>query len=226
MKTKASTLLILAAIAIAAVLPAQAGFVCTNCNDTGSVRIKCPLCKGTKYLWKCQDTSYASGTYNSLLDPDVFCGYDAVYTPFHPNCKRTRTRINCPMCLSKSKSSSTGIAEIDCPACDGKGNLVYNLIAVTDEGLIVQSDLDATLPLLESGKPSNRPHILHRQFSTEEIKDFVTVYPEARFFRTTATFREFVRQTLIRKLADGYTTTTVTSHGKPIDYTEAQPAKK
>ena len=219
--------LVLAAAPLFAASGTAGNVVCTNCLDTGAVKIKCPLCKGTKFLWKCPDTSYQNGTCRNLEEKGAFCGYGAVYKPLHPNCKNSRTRINCPMCLSKSKSSSTGIAELPCPNCDGKGHLSFNLIAVKDEGAIVQFDLDFTLPRLEKGQNPGRENFVRRRFSSEEIADFATVYPYCRFFHTPEQVREFVKKTLIEKLASGYTTSTITRNGKPIDYGQlAAPSKK
>ena len=104
----------LLAIVLAGSLPFLAGaaVVCSNCGDTGKETVKCPVCRGTKYMWKCIGTKYAQGTAVKLTDEDAFCGYGTTYHPLHSGCTSSKTRIACPMCISRSKVSSTGIVEM------------------------------------------------------------------------------------------------------------------
>ena len=50
---------------------AQGKVVCYTCRDTGSVTVECPICGGTKYVWKHSYRSYSSST------TEDFCGYGA-----------------------------------------------------------------------------------------------------------------------------------------------------
>ena len=76
--------------------------VCKTCNDTGSVEKQCPVCRGTKYMWRCvqgknkgwysEGSSYRydeNGNYVRVRSDEGWCGYGATYKALHTNCKNT-----------------------------------------------------------------------------------------------------------------------------------------
>ena len=181
---------------IAASLPFLAGaaVVCSNCGDTGKVTVKCPVCRGTKYMWKCIGTKYAQGTAVKLTDEDAFCGYGTTYHPLHSGCTSSKTRITCPMCISRSKVSSTGIVEMDCDLCDGNGHLLECVYVIRDSDLVYSA---FSVPADEGSVPdgrSDKSNVFKCKMSTEDLEDYRTVYPRSRVFRSLALLRQFAEQ--------------------------------
>lgn len=186
-------------IAAAAVIaPASAkAFVCTNCNDVGKIKVQCPVCLGTKYMWKCLSTKYSTGNYSSLTEPGVFCGYGTTYHPLHPNCKSSKARICCPMCISKSGVSSIGYAELDCTMCDGKGNLFSTVYIVKDPDMLSPFLLSESDSDLAAGR-TGTSNVIMRRMSGEDIEDYLTVYPKSRIFTGIGSLRRYAHLHALR----------------------------
>lgn len=153
--------------------------VCKTCNDTGRVAVTCPVCKGTRYVWRCilgKNRSYSSyarrfdedGNLESANADDSWCGYGATYKALHTNCKNSRKRIPCPNCQNKGKSSSTGKITEPCPDCDGRGTLMktYYLIRDTRE---VSMDREYICRQIERGTCS---YVIQRKMTKDDLADF------------------------------------------------------
>lgn len=176
---------------------AAKAFVCTNCNDVGKIKVQCPVCQGTKYMWKCLSTKYSSGNFSSLTEPGVFCGYGTNYHPLHPNCKSSKARICCPMCISKSGVSSLGFAELDCPMCDGRGNLFSTVYIVKDPDMLSPFMLSESDSDIAAGR-TGTSNVIMRRMSSEDIEDYLTVYPKSRVFTGIESLRRYAHLQAIR----------------------------
>lgn len=188
---------LMVAMAATAPMAAKASVVCTNCNDVGKIKVQCPVCLGTKFVWKCLTTKYSTGKYTSLTEPGVFCGYGSVYHPFHQNCKSSKARICCPMCISKSGVSSSGFAELDCPMCDGKGHLFSTVYIVKDPDLLSPFLLSENDSDLAAGR-TGTSNVIMRHMSSEDIEDYLTVYPKSRVFTGIDSLRRYAHLLAIR----------------------------
>ena len=186
-----------AAVVVAFAPMAAKAFVCTNCCDKGKVKVQCPVCQGTKYMWKCLSTKFSTGNYDSLTEPGVFCGYGTTYHPLHSNCKSSKARICCPMCISMSGVSSLGFAELDCPMCDGRGNLFSTVYIVKDPDMLSPFMLSESDSDIAAGR-TGTSNVIMRRMSSEDIEDYLTVYPKSRVFTGIESLRRYAHLQAIR----------------------------
>jgi len=119
-------------------------FVCAACHDTGKVAALCPLCHGSKWMWKCEPKGGGGGkgwaTYEVLSNDgdgirttEGWCGYGTTYKALHRSCPNVRRRVACPNCPGAKKGAATGKIRVACPDCDGKGHMrtVYYIVRDT-----------------------------------------------------------------------------------------------
>ena len=182
---------------------------CRICKDEGVVYEKCPVCRGTKYVWTCsgepREQTYWSGYSYRQTESDPYCGYGSTYKPIHKNCKGTRKRINCPNCAKgKTKSVSTGKVAKICPSCRGKGKAgtgesdgMYYIIR--DASYITDSDREYVfLRMDKSGMDDSTPiyntRIFKKAMDEAELSDYKTVYPMAKIFESLEEMKEFLRK--------------------------------
>lgn len=182
---------------------------CKACKDEGVVYEKCPVCRGTKYVWTCTEESSARTYWNGYsyqkMETSPYCGYGSTYKPLHKSCRGTRKRINCPNCAKgKLKSVSTGKVAKVCPSCNGNGKpgeeasdgIFY---VIRDASYITDSDREYVFLRMDksgmdSGAPMFNASIFKKAMSESELADYKTVYPRAKIFETLEEMKDFLRK--------------------------------
>ena len=192
----------------------NADVACTTCKDEGVVYNPCPVCRGTKYVWKC-NASQTSSRYNtsrlsyyvdsapSDAKGDLYCGYGSTYMPIHADCRGTRKRINCPNCAKgKSKRVSTGKVSAPCPVCHGGkpgagGENEYYIIRdaryISDEDreyIFLHMDKDDNAPRSSYG----RSRVFKKRMSATDLEDFKVIYTQAKVFSSLEEMKAFLRR--------------------------------
>lgn len=176
--------------------------VCKTCRDTGKTSIKCDVCRGTKYVWVCNKgnkkdfhgyKNYDYDDYNGdREEPSEYCGYGSTYTALHKQCKNTRKRIVCPNCCNKAKTSASGYVEVECPDCDGEGNLVKTYYIIRDIDRIYEYDARNAVRYMKTGKGNMPNNYLVKKMSDEDVEDYKAVYPRCEMFTDIDDFKKFV----------------------------------
>ena len=177
--------------------------VCKTCNDTGTVEKQCPVCHGTKYMWRCVQgknkgwysggSSYRydeNGNYVRVSSDEGWCGYGATYKAIHSNCKNTRKRVVCPNCASKGKTSATGKVTVACPDCDGQGTLMksYYLVQNARE---LECNREYILRQLEQGRMCS--YVQRRRMTKEDLADYKIENSNCKVFEDEDELREFLK---------------------------------
>ena len=188
---------------------ARAEVECRTCKDEGVVYEKCPLCRGSRYMWTCSAESSARTYWNgsSYQQPDPesqYCGYGSTYKPLHKGCKATRKRINCPNCAKgKTKSVSTGKIAKVCPSCHGKGKEVERnddvYYVIRDASYITDQDREYVFLQMDKPAINGQPHsfnskIFKRTMDESELSDYKAVYPRAKVFESLEEMKDFLRK--------------------------------
>lgn len=181
---------------------AEKDVACKTCMDTGKVEESCPTCHGSKYIWECKVKSnvrrYSDcwyddrGRYHQGTLEEGVCGYGAIYKPIHVDCKNSRTRRNCPDCLSKAGKRSTGKITVPCPDCDAGGNLQREYFLVKDIDRLA-ANRDYVLRCIARGDDASYSYyIVRRKLNKEQLTDFKMEYPNCREFKTLSDVKKFV----------------------------------
>lgn len=162
---------------------AQGKVVCYTCRDTGSVTVECPICHGTKYVWK--------HAYSDSETKD-FCGYGSAYTAIHKGCRAGRKRSLCPNCLSKNKLSCTGQATIECPNCNGRGELTrtYYIISGTYD---TSSSREYYLKRLERYGVEGCSFVTTKKMTADELADFKIENPRSKVFASEEEIKTYLK---------------------------------
>lgn len=174
------------------ILTAKPKAVCRTCNDTGKAKMECSLCRGTKYVWDCHEKW--GSRYNNEDSEKDWCGYGAKYTPLHKGCAFGRKRIWCPKCYKRTQSS--GIMEVECPNCDGRGHLTrtYYILSGSEARSITSS--------------SNREYYLRRlkkygvegvygtkkKMTSEQLADYKIEHLGCKIFTSEDEIAEFIER--------------------------------
>lgn len=177
--------------------------VCKTCSDTGTVEMQCPVCHGTKYMWRCvqgknkgwysEGSSYRydeNGNYVRVRSDEGWCGYGATYKAIHSNCKNTRKRISCPNCLSKGRTSSTGKVTVACPDCDGQGTLVKTYYLVRDARNL-EYNREYIVHQLEQGRECS--YAQRRKMTKEELADYKIENSNCKVFESEEELMAFLK---------------------------------
>lgn len=177
--------------------------VCKTCNDTGTVEKQCPVCRGTKYMWRCVQGKnkgwYSEGSsyrydenenYVRVRSDKGWCGYGATYKAIHSNCKNTRKRVVCPNCASKSKTSATGKVAVACPDCDGRGTLMksYYLVRNVHE---LEYNREYILRQLERGRECSC--VQRRKMTKEDLADYKIENSNCKVFESEEELLAFLK---------------------------------
>ena len=178
--------------------------VCKTCKDTGKVEVQCPVCRGTKCMWRCvqgknkgwySEGGYyrydENGNYVRVRSDEGWCGYGTTYKPIHSNCKNTRKRVVCPNCLNKGKTSATGKVMSDCPDCDGRGTLVKTYYLVRDIRSL-DYNRDYIVRQLERGRECSYAQC--RKMSKEELADYKIENPNCKVFESNDELMAFIKK--------------------------------
>lgn len=188
---------------------ANAEVECRTCKDEGVIYEKCPLCRGSRYMWTCSAESsartYWNGSSYRQTDPDAqYCGYGSTYKPLHKGCKATRKRINCPDCAKgKTKSVSTGKIAKVCPVCHGRGKEVEQsdgvYYVIRDASYITDQDreyvfLQMDKPVADGRSAGFSSRIFKKAMAQQELSDYKAVYPKARVFESLEEMKDFLRK--------------------------------
>ena len=150
--------------------------VCKTCNDTGRVETQCPVCRGTKYIWRCLQGH----------DP---CGYGASYKPLC-NCRSTRKRIPCSNCLGKGKTSATGKVTVACPDCDGQGTLAKTYYLVRDARNL-EYNREYIVRQLEQGRECS--YVQRRKMTKDELADYKIENSNCKVFESEDELMAFLK---------------------------------
>ncbi|MBP5284524.1 MAG: hypothetical protein ILO34_00240 [Kiritimatiellae bacterium] len=206
----------LAMLSFAAVAKDKDVVVCETCKDSGEIKETCKLCRGTKYVWKCNkpDTTSRRGRIvvhdweeeqNARANEkgSEFCGYGSTYKPIHKACKGTRKRMSCPGCAAgKSKSKSTGKVSVPCPDCDGKGHLKTTYYLVRDSRWISPEEKEYVFEKMD--KPGTgpdkrvRPNVFKRKMTGEQLEDFKVINQDGKAFTSLDELKEFIKNNKTR----------------------------
>lgn len=177
--------------------------VCKTCNDTGTVEKQCPVCHGTKYMWRCvqgknkgwysEGSSYRydeNGNYVRVRSDEGWCGYGVTYKAIHSNCKNTRKRVVCPNCASKGKTSARGKVTVACPDCDGQGTLMksYYLVQNARE---LECNREYILRQLEQGRMCS--YVQRRRMTKEDLADYKIENSNCKVFEDEDELMEFLK---------------------------------
>lgn len=184
--------------------------VCKTCNDTGTVEKQCPVCRGTKYMWRCVQgknkgwysggRSYRydeNGNYVRVRSDEGWCGYGVTYKAMHSNCKNTRKRIPCPNCLGKGKTSATGKVTVACPDCDGQGTLVKTYYLVRD-ARDLEYNREYILRQLEQGRMCS--YVQRRKMTKEDLADYKIENSNSKVFEDEDELMEFLKNSEEQKV--------------------------
>lgn len=179
----------------------QKEVVCKTCNDTGSIKEVCPVCRGTKYVWKCVPSQNKGWSYSTSIRYDEngnrinadcgWCGYGSTYKSLHSNCKNTRKRCVCPNCVSgKGKTSATGKVTVPCPDCDGQGVLVKTYYAIPNVRN-VEYERDYIIRQLERGQSCS--YVQKRKMSKDELADYKIENSNCKVFENYEALLSFLK---------------------------------
>ena len=189
--------------------------VCKTCNDTGRTEAQCPVCRGTKYMWRCvqgknkgwysEGSTYRydeNGNYVRVRSDEGWCGYGATYKAIHSNCKNTRKRVVWPNCINKSRASASGKVTVECPDCDGQGTLAKTYYLVRDVRN-VEYNREYILRQLERGRECS--YVQRRKMTKDDLADYKIENSNCKVFEDEDELMAFLKNDEEQKAgAKGY----------------------
>lgn len=175
----------LIAVVVLISMLAHGKVVCYTCRDTGAVTVECPVCRGTKYVWK-HSHSY------SRDEKDDFCGYGSIYTAIHKDCRNGRMRRWCPNCLRKNKLSSTGQATIECPNCNGRGELTRTYYIISGS-YVISSSPEYYLNQLDRYGVDKCSFVQKQKMTADELADFKIENPRSKVFTSEEEIKTYLK---------------------------------
>jgi len=181
---------------------------CKTCKGKGVVYEECPVCHGTRYVWKCKSKRY-NGYYHSESQSERtgkdfdFCGYGSVYKPLH-DCKNQRFRVGCPKCAyGQVRKTPTGRIEKPCPDCQS-GIVGTEYYIVKDCNSITDSDRLYVFKYLDNPDAGSIPdswelrqsrsRILKKRMNQEQLDEYKVIYANCKIFKTMSELKEFIKE--------------------------------